>query len=464
MTRPPQPPTTAGGRRWRPFSQIPLRPVAAPAAPPSPLPPIRPAPKPQGAPAEVDAIRDVYSAEAISSNQRLDFAKDEADARRRFAGWRSWDPFPEIEPALLNAAAIADYVSATGMIYPFHAEKLKPASYEVAMQGEYLYYDANQEKQVGTMLPANHAEWNGVKNPTPTFRLNGNSIAFVSLEPLFQLPDYIAVRFNLKVKHIYKGLLLGAGPLVDPGYVGKLNIPLRNLTAEDYNLEAGKGLIWIEFTKINRHLLWDNSHAVNPRQRGRYVFFERRKTAVGRPDIESFIKDAVAPGQQPRSSLPDVVQKTQIIADKALKAANSARETSIDTQSRLRKLGLLSVVGAILAAAAVIVPTIALVHDTSIEVRTVSPRQEQQEQRIIDLENQINELKARLSEVGPVAPPTTRSLVPPSSNISPAASNRGVFMLVDLISRLPVFVAWLVGAVILITGTILLFRRDKGKD
>ncbi|MGH4002940.1 MAG: dCTP deaminase domain-containing protein [Pseudonocardiaceae bacterium] len=364
----------------------------------------------------------------------------------------------------MNAAAIADYVSATGMIYPFHAEKLKPASYEVAMQGEYLYYDTNREKKAGTMLPANHPEWNNVRNPISTFRLNGNSIAFVSLEPLFQLPDYIAIRFNLKVKHIYKGLLLGAGPLVDPGYVGKLDIPLHNLTAEDYDLDAGKGLIWVEFTKLNRHLLWDNSHVASPRQRGRYVFFERHKTAAGRPDIESFVKEAVAPGQQPRSSLPDVVQRTQMIADEALKAASSARETSTDTQSRLRRLGLLGAVGAVLAAAAVIVPTIALVHDTNLAMRTVAPRQEQQEQRLIDLQNQVNDLKARLSEVAPTAPPTTGSLAPHPSNTSPTTSNRGVFVLVDLISRLPVFVAWLAGAAIVITGMILLLYRSKGKN
>jgi deoxycytidine triphosphate deaminase len=129
------------------------------------------------------------------------------------------------------------------MIHPFRAEKLKPASYEVAIRGEYLYYDANGDKITGTMLPSNHPQWNNATNPTTTFQLNGNSIAFVSLEPLFQLPDYIAIRFNLKVRHVYKGLLLGAGPLIDPGYVGKLNIPLHNLTAEDYDLGADEGLI-----------------------------------------------------------------------------------------------------------------------------------------------------------------------------------------------------------------------------
>jgi len=424
MTRPPQPPSRGSGRRWRPQPQTPPNPVAAPALPPSSLPPVRPAPAPQGSPAEVDAIRDAYRAQAVALNQRLDFAADDIDALQRFSGWRSWDPFPEIDPALLNSAAIADYVSATGMIHPFHADKLKPASYEVAMQGEYVYYDENRKKVTGTLLPSNHPEWSRVTNPTSTFRLRGNSIAFVSLEPLFQLPDYIAIRFNLKIKHVYKGLLLGTGPLVDPGYVGKLNIPLHNLTAEDYDLEAGKGLIWVEFTKLNRHPIWDNSCIHSARQRGQYVYFEQRKTAAGRPDVESFIREAVAPGQQPRSSLPEVVHSTQVIANDALKAANTANKRSDDTLSRLRRLGLLGGATAVFAAAAVIVPTIALVHDTDLDVRTVAPKQEQQQQRLIDLQNQVNDLKLQLSRLTPATPPTTGSVAPPLPSTAPPAPTR----------------------------------------
>ena len=448
MTRPPQ-----HSRRL----------IANPEPPPLPLPATHPAPNPQGSSTDVDAIREAYREGAVSSNQELDFARDEADAKRRFAGWRSWDPFPEVEPALLNAAAIADYVSATGMIYPFRPEKLKPASYEVAIQGEYVYFGPDRQRNTGTILPPNHPDWDHVNNPTSTFCLNGNSIAFVSLEPLFQLPDYIAIRFNLKIKHVYKGLLLGTGPLVDPGYVGKLNIPLHNLTAENYEFEAGTGLIWVEFTKLNRHALWDNSYAPSLRQRGQYVFFEQRKTAARKPDVDSFLRDAVAVGQQPRSSLPDVVQQTKQIADEALATANSASETTANTHARLRRLGLLSAVGAIFAAVGIIVPTIALVHNTNVDMRTVVPRQEQQERRVIDLENQVNDLKARLSSVAPAAPPTSvaPAAPPTTQGVAPRASKNSdffAFVLVDLLSRYAIFAAWLGVAAILAFTVFMLYR------
>jgi hypothetical protein len=42
---------------------------------------------------------------------------------------------------------------------------------------------------------------------------------------------------------------LGTGPLVDPGFRGKLLIPLHNLTATPYKMDLSKELIWLEFTK-----------------------------------------------------------------------------------------------------------------------------------------------------------------------------------------------------------------------
>jgi hypothetical protein len=50
------------------------------------------------------------------------FATSEAEADQKYRQYKSKDPFPNIAPALLNSADIMDYVSATGMIYPFYHE------------------------------------------------------------------------------------------------------------------------------------------------------------------------------------------------------------------------------------------------------------------------------------------------------------------------------------------------------
>ena len=57
------------------------------------------------------------------------FATTDQEAVARFQKYRDLDPFPSVPPTLLNSAEIADYVAATGMIYPFNYPK--PAVAEV---------------------------------------------------------------------------------------------------------------------------------------------------------------------------------------------------------------------------------------------------------------------------------------------------------------------------------------------
>ena len=150
------------------------------------------------------------------------------------------DPFPEIPPSLLAAEHIKKYVMRTGAIAPFHTgggrhSRLKKASYEGRIgKCAYLY-----NKQ-GRLESLDFGE---------ELTVVANSIVFVECNLDFRLPDNIALRFNLQIRHVHRGLLLGTGPLVDPGYWGKLCIPLHNLTDENYSIQVDDGLIWVEFTK-----------------------------------------------------------------------------------------------------------------------------------------------------------------------------------------------------------------------
>ena len=170
----------------------------------------------------------------------------ESWAESRFEQYKDSDPYPEIEPSLLNSADILSYVKATSCIYPFDEECLKGASYDVKILGEVIYWDEDGKKQ--SVLLEKKGDF---------FDLFPNSIAFVTLQPTFRIPYYLALRFNLKITHIYKGLLLGTGPLVDPGFVGKLSIPLHNLTSNTYRFSAYDELITMEFTKMSSNVLWN---------------------------------------------------------------------------------------------------------------------------------------------------------------------------------------------------------------
>ena len=161
-------------------------------------------------------------------------------------------------------------------------------------------------------------------------RVEANSIVFVECDLDFRLPDYIALRFNLQIRHVHRGLLLGTGPLVDPGYWGKLCIPLHNLTDEDYSISRDDGLIWIEFTKTTK------THQ-DPGNLGRPPL-DRRE---GYWEIREFIERAARPrngiGESVhiRSSISKVIDRAESASSSAEQAGRSATEAR-DQASRMR--------------------------------------------------------------------------------------------------------------------------------
>jgi len=204
----------------------------------------------------------------------LGFPKTPEEAEERFPRFEHVDPLHEVPPALLNSGDIYDYARITGMIWPFDTserrveKKLKSASYEIDFLGEVYFFDDNKGKHDVLEI-----------RPNVPFTLPKNSIAFVFLATKFRLPDYIALRFNLKITHVHRGLLLGTGPLVDPGFVGRLLIPLHNLTSKDYTIIGGEGLIWVEFTKLSGHNHWDSDARQPARDYAHFPPTKRNMTA-----------------------------------------------------------------------------------------------------------------------------------------------------------------------------------------
>ena len=159
------------------------------------------------------------------------------------------DPFAdEIQPALLNSVDIKKYVEKDCLIEneDFDDNRLKAASYEMRFLGK--LYDWNRTDD-GRLQRCCRNVCRDDK-----VILYRNSIAYLWMKERLLLPEYIAVRFNLHIRYVHKGILLGTGPLVDPGFFGSLLIPLHNLTDNDYELKGGEGFIWVEFTKISKHV------------------------------------------------------------------------------------------------------------------------------------------------------------------------------------------------------------------
>ena len=136
------------------------------------------------------------------------------------------DPFAdEIQPALLNSADIEKYVDKECLIEQddFKKERLKAASYKIRFLG--MLYDW-EVKDDGRLQRRCIEISEGTKITLPR-----NSITYLWTKERLRLPEYIAARFDLHIHHVHKGILLGTGPMIDPGFFGEWLIPLHNLTA-----------------------------------------------------------------------------------------------------------------------------------------------------------------------------------------------------------------------------------------
>jgi deoxycytidine triphosphate deaminase len=117
----------------------------------------------------------------------------------------------------------------------FKPENLRPAAYTLRIGSKFV----DSKGRIGK-LDADKKNY---------FKMEPNSIVYVSTLEKLDLPYYIAARFNLRVKWVYKGILLGTGPQVEPGYRGYLSCPLYNLTDRPIKIEYAQDFATIDFER-----------------------------------------------------------------------------------------------------------------------------------------------------------------------------------------------------------------------
>lgn len=211
------------------------------------------------------------------------------------------DPFPNVPPALLNSADLRAYAEAgengKRLFEPFFPDergRLKSASYEIPFRG------------------ASYS-WKGLDDPTrhecrvgddDELEIPQNGIVFVWPAVYFRIPPYLALRFNLTIRLVHRGLLLGTGPLVDPGFHGRLLIPVHNLTDRPLTVHANDGFIWVEVTKVSPYPPLENAHS------HRYVEFPKEKGGL---DVGGYFEKANR-GSPIRSSIPALVEESRTVS------------------------------------------------------------------------------------------------------------------------------------------------------
>ncbi len=144
------------------------------------------------------------------------------------------DPFPQLR-GMLTAEYITRYATDSQMIEHFRPENLKTSSYRLTL-GRWCQVE-------GKDITLGSAE--------PFLLVPPNSLAFVAVAERLRLPHYIAARFNLMIDLVYKGLLLGTGPQVDPGFQGVLSFPLHNLSSNELKMTLGQHVATIDFVRTS---------------------------------------------------------------------------------------------------------------------------------------------------------------------------------------------------------------------
>lgn len=238
----------------------------------------------------------------------------------------------DISDTLLNSKDIRAVVEATGVVSPFFVgggskSRLKKAAYEGRIGTRaYIFRETNAPERI----------FDDAKDDS--LLVPSNSIVFVESDLDFRIPDFIALRFNLQIQHVHRGLLLGTGPLVDPGFWGKLCIPLHNLTDQDYLIPKSAGLIWLEFTKTTL--------APFEKDDARAPLASMPSDENGHWDIEKFLNKAATQfngNKVPiKSSLPTMLRDANISVAKSAEDAKSA----LAEAEKLKNMNFIAMVAA----------------------------------------------------------------------------------------------------------------------
>lgn len=259
----------------------------------------------------------------------------EPSAAARYGSFHDFDPYEGIPPALLNSGHLASYALACGMIEPFEASRLtKPATYLVGLEGDCRYID--QYGSLVTFYLSRNPKARRVHlDVRDRVILAPNSLCYLTLAPEFRLPAYLGARFNLVISQVYRGLIVGTGPLVDPGFEGRLSIPIHNFTNQEYQLLAGEGLVYFEFTKLS----WSNP----PQSKAEPSWLPAPidvqppfpKTKSERKRLDDYLSSATGGGRPPASSIGITLQSVTDQVNKANRIFQTISVVGIATVAAL---------------------------------------------------------------------------------------------------------------------------------
>lgn len=329
---------------------------------------------------------------SMSDNKTL-FASTEEEALERYEKHKKVDPFPEVPPALLSTGQIQAYIAKAGMIYPYFPnsktkkDKVKQATMTFTIGPEVLYWDKEEKRQ--------YKGRDNLKNGDEIILLP-NSITYLRPAERVNIPYYIAIRFNLRIKLVHRGLLLGTGPILDPGFKGYPMIPVHNLTDNEYRLQVGEDFINVEFTKID--ISNEEKLKAIDGQEFSFKYFENSGKTFDY-DFPQYIRKNVPQGKV-KSSLSAVIDKASI-AIKELEDSVKEKEEKTSFRTKVGIFAALLTFGALIFGGyQLVVTTNKIISDAGAKVEKQNIKLvglEQQSKNLLNLEQKFQEKVEQLS-------------------------------------------------------------------
>jgi len=132
---------------------------------------------------------------------------------------------------IVDHQTMLDLLRAGTLLKPYQEDRTQRASYDLRL-GDQLLFDG------------------GVVSLTaqrPTFSIPPYSFIIAESLEKADLPKFLSGRFDLRVSHFMKGIILSNGPQVDPGFRGALFCMLYNASDRPVPIKQGEHFATIEF-------------------------------------------------------------------------------------------------------------------------------------------------------------------------------------------------------------------------
>lgn len=204
-----------------------------------------------------------------------------------YKGKGLWEDPHKDEPAgVLLSDQIEFYIKEFRLVVPYKpAEALRSAQYTLRV-GEKCYCNGKTSK---------------IDKENPV-EIAPNELVYIQIYEYLNMPYYLIARYSLRVKQVYRGLIVDNGLQVDPGFHGRINVPVYNFTDEFKKLEFKERLLSVDFVKttpfrpnppINakEEREWVRSGLVNTDGMPLKLFQENPDKLYHQESITSFFRD-----------------------------------------------------------------------------------------------------------------------------------------------------------------------------